>query len=164
MTAFAGPLQRMRLVLVPLFVVIGLISVGCGASTSGAQVRSIDAILASEIEIVELTARSASVRVTTRIPVVCSVVFGVDQSYGNQSTDLDMAGRAHSEHHAPLRGLEPDTIYHYRLQGTGSDGTLFASEDLTFRTPPAEEDDDDDGIDGGIGVERVGQEVRQDEA
>lgn len=145
MTAFAGPLQRMRLVLVPLFVVIGLISVGCGASTSGAQVRSIDAILASEIEIVELTARSASVRVTTRIPVVCSVVFGVDQSYGNQSTDLDMAGRAHSEHHAPLRGLEPDTIYHYRLQGTGSDGTLFASEDLTFRTPPAEEDDDDLG-------------------
>ena len=66
-------------------------------------------------------------------------------TYGNQSTDLDMAGRAHSEHHAPLRGLEPDTIYHYRLQGTGSDGTFFASEDLTFRTPSAEEDDDDLG-------------------
>jgi hypothetical protein len=33
--------------------------------------------------------------------------------------------------------LQAETTYHYRLQGTASDGTFFASEDLTFRTPAA---------------------------
>jgi hypothetical protein len=68
---------------------------------------------------------------------VCSVVYGVDEDYGGQSTDLDMGGRAHSSHSAPLRDLQPDTEYHYRLQGTASDGTFYVSDAMTFRTPTA---------------------------
>jgi hypothetical protein len=48
-----------------------------------------------------------------------------------------MAGGAHSDHHPALTGLQPDTVYYARLQGVGPDGTLYRSEEYTFRTPPA---------------------------
>ena len=54
------------------------------------------------------------------------------------ATDTDMAGGGHSDHHPRLTGLEPDTVYHYRLGGIGPDVTVYRSQDLTFRTPPAE--------------------------
>ena len=37
------------------------------------------------------------------------------------------------------RLLEADTEYHYRVQGTAADGTLYIGEDGTFRTLPMEE-------------------------
>jgi hypothetical protein len=46
-----------------------------------------------------------------------------------------MGGGAHFDHHPLLGGLEPDTEYHYRVQGTAADGTFYMSEDFTFRTP-----------------------------
>lgn len=88
-----------------------------------------------------MTANSASVQLSTTIPVVCAVVYGIDQQYGDQSTDLDMVGRAHSDHRPRLRGLEPNTTYHFRLQGTASDGTFYVSQDLTFTTPLADAGD-----------------------
>jgi hypothetical protein len=109
----------------------------CSSSDKGDAIRPLDEVLDGGIEITDLNATSAVVRVETSIDVVCSVVYGVDRSYGNQSTDLDMGGLAHSSHAAPLRGLQPDTEYHYRLQGTGSDGTFYVSEPKTFKTPPA---------------------------
>ncbi|HEX9803651.1 MAG TPA: discoidin domain-containing protein [Gammaproteobacteria bacterium] len=48
-----------------------------------------------------------------------------------------MAGGAHSDHHPLLTGLTPDTLYYARLQGVGPDGTLYRSEQYTFRTAPA---------------------------
>jgi hypothetical protein len=36
-----------------------------------------------------------------------------------------------------LGGLEPDSTYQYRLQGTAADGTIYVSEVMTFSTPPA---------------------------
>ncbi len=117
-----------------LFLVADL-TLACGSSSSNLpEAQRIEAILASPIEIAEISADSAVLRVTTNIDVVCSVVFGPDTGYGAQSTDLDMAGRGHSSHNPLLRGLEPDTIYHFRLQGTAADGTLYVSKDMTFRT------------------------------
>lgn len=84
-------------------------------------------------------------QVATTIDVVCSVVYGTDEDYGSQSTDPDMGGVPHGDHRAPLRGLQPDTTYHYRLQGSGSDGTLYVSDDLTFRTPPEGDQAEDYG-------------------
>ncbi|CAN5817022.1 hypothetical protein BH23CHL2_BH23CHL2_07450 [soil metagenome] len=103
------------------------------------DVRPIDEILAGSIQIVDLTGSSARLEVETTIPVVCSVVYGTDESYGQQSTDMDMAGGGHSIHNPLLGNLEPETVYHYRLIGAGPDGTLYRSGDMTFETPAASE-------------------------
>ncbi len=125
----------------------GAVAAACGGSASNGSssdavvrdstVRDIEEILDGPIQIIDLTETSAVVRAETSVPVVCSVVYGTDTGYGSQATDLDMAGTGHESHAPRLRGLLPDTTYHYRLQGTASDGTFFASEDLTFRTPAA---------------------------
>ena len=60
----------------------------------------------TEIAVEELSNSGALVRVGTRVPLVCSVVFGKDEAYGAQSTDPEMAGLPHTDHRAPLRGLE----------------------------------------------------------
>jgi hypothetical protein len=120
-----------------LLLLAGLV-IACGSSNdNAATVRSLDEILDGRIEITNVTATSAVVRVETSIDVVCSVVYGMNETFGSQSTDLGMGGQAHSTHSAPLRGLQPDTEYHYRLQGTGSDGTFYVSDVMRFRTPPA---------------------------
>lgn len=107
------------------------------ASTDGVRVHPIEEILVGDIEVADLTGTSGVVRVTTSVDVVCSVVFGTTDAYGQQATDLDMAGGGHQTHAAPLRGLQPDTRYQYRLQGTGPDGTVYVSAPMTFQTPPA---------------------------
>jgi hypothetical protein len=58
--------------------------------------------------------------------------------YGMIAKDQDMSGGAHSDHHPLMTGLEPDTLYHYRVQGASSDGTIYVGEDRTFRTARAE--------------------------
>lgn len=103
------------------------------------DVQSIDAILDGEIAVEDIGTQTATLRVRTTVAVACSVVYGRDTSYGSVSTDMDMGGAAHTNHTAVMGGLEPDTTYHYRLQGTGPDGTMYVSDDRTFRTP--EEDD-----------------------
>lgn len=80
---------------------------------------------------------AVTIGVTTTIDAACSVVFGVDETFGRIATDTDMAGGAHRDHAPLLSGLEPDTTYLYRLQGTGADGTLYQSRVLSFRTPAA---------------------------
>ncbi len=115
-----------------------LVLTGCSTGSGDeANVSSIDDILVGQIEIVDLTGDSARLEVETTISVVCSVVYGPDESYGQQSTDTDMAGGGHSSHSPLLDNLEPETVYHYRLIGAGPDGTLYRSEDMTFETPAA---------------------------
>ena len=79
----------------------------------------------------------AVLKFESAIPLACSVIYGETVRYGSIAIDADMDGGAHSNHHPTLAKLKPDTLYHYRVQGTASDGQLFASRDMTFRTPPA---------------------------
>jgi len=104
-------------------------------SVSAAVVRPIDEILL-ETPRFEAGATSATVNVTTRIPVACAVVYGPTNAYGSIATDTDMAGGAHADHHPVLTGLAPDTVCYLRLQGVGPDGTLYRGEEFTFRTLP----------------------------
>jgi len=92
-------------------------------------------ILVGEIQVTNLTATGATVEAKTALPVVCSVVYGPTTAYGAQSTDPDMGGLPHRDHAAPIRGLEAATVYHFRVQGTAADGTIYVSRDLTFATP-----------------------------
>ena len=119
---------------------LALVSVACSLqATSGSevQVRPIDGILGSGPEFIDIGPETAGLRVVTTQPVVCAVVYGATPKYGQMATDTDMAGGAHSDHHPLLTGLTPDTLYYARLQGVGPDGTLYRSEEYTFRTAPA---------------------------
>lgn len=126
--------------LVPLAVGLALAAAACSlqaTSGSGARVRPIDDVLASGPEFFDIGPNTAALRVETSLPTVCAVVYGTTPEYGQMATDTDMAGGAHSDHHPLLAGLTPDTLYYARLQGVGPDGTLYRSEEYTFRTAPA---------------------------
>ena len=119
---------------------LAFVSAACSlqaASGSEVQVRPIDDVLSSGPEFFNLGPETAGLRVETSLPVVCAVVYGTTPEYGQMATDSDMAGGAHSDHHPLLTGLTPDTLYYARLQGVGPDGTLYRSEEYTFRTAPA---------------------------
>jgi hypothetical protein len=90
--------------------------------------------------IVEITDTDAILLFESSIPLACSVVYGKTTAYGQIAVDQDMAGGAHIDHHPLLSALEPDSEYHYRVQGTAPDGTLYVGEDGTFRTLPAEQE------------------------
>lgn len=123
--ALAGPLLLLS-ACGPLFSI--------GVST--AVVRPMDEILLESPRI-EAGTTSATVDVTTEIPVVCAVAYGATHDYGSLATDTDMAGGAHVEHRPVLIGLAPDAVYYLRLQGVGPNGTLYRSEEYTLRTLPA---------------------------
>jgi hypothetical protein len=113
----------------------------CAPSPSGgvntSDVRPLEEILV-EAPRIEAGATRATVYVTTEFPVACSVVYGPTLDYGSIATDSDMAGGAHADHHPVLGGLQADTTYYFRLQGTGPDGTLYRSEEYTLLTLPGD--------------------------
>lgn len=87
--------------------------------------------------IADLSEQDGTLLFVSSIPLACSVVYGETTAFGQISVDQDMNGGAHTNHHPALSGLKPDTLYHYRVQGTAIDGTLYASSVMTFRTPKA---------------------------
>ena len=117
-----------------------LLGLGAMASVSAAEVRDFEEIAASEIVVdPDPSGRAATLEVETTVDAACSVVYGTDKTFGRIAVDADMDGGAHADHRPVLGGLEPDTTYLYRLQGTATDGTLYVSEVMTFSTPPAPE-------------------------
>ncbi len=117
-----------------------LVAAGCGDSGGdGPPVRDVAEILDGPIVVEPAPdGRTAVVQAITRVDAACVIVFGTDpENLTGLATDDDMAGGAHQDHQPLLTGLEPDTEYFYRLQGTAIGGDLFASEVLSFRTPEA---------------------------
>jgi len=98
----------------------------------------VEDVIDGPIAMSQITATSATLIVTTTIDLACVVVFGPDDGFGQLALDADMGGGAHRDHQVFLRGLEPDTEYAYRLQGSAADGTFYASEVLRFRTAATE--------------------------
>ena len=120
-------------------VAAGLLLAACGDGPSQTSATAdIAEVLDSGPDVVDITTHSASIVAVSEIDVVCAVAYGQTTDYGRTATDTDMAGGGHSDHHPMLIGLEPDTLYHYKIGGIGPDGTVYASRDYTFRTPPAE--------------------------
>jgi len=110
---------------------------GVMAQTNAQSLRDFDEIQASAVTVTpDPSGRSATLEVDTAVDVACSVVYGKDASFGLIAVDNDMDGGAHADHHPVLGGLEPDTRYQYRLQGTAADGSLYVSDVMTFQTPP----------------------------
>ncbi len=126
-----------------------MILVGCspqGSPDQETDVRPITEILVSEPVFTNIGPNTATLLVETDIPVACSVVYGKTSEYGQIATDTDMAGGGHQDHQPLLTGLQPDTQYYVRLQGVGPDGTLYRSEEYTFRTTDVNTTDDDPNL------------------
>lgn len=117
---------------------IGIMLVlGAVAAASAGPIEDFSAIQASPITVTpDASGRSAVLEVETTIDAACSVVYGPDDSFGSIAVDSDMDGGAHADHHPVIGGLMPDTDYLYRVQGTATDGTIYVSEVMSFRTPP----------------------------
>lgn len=103
------------------------------------EVRPIEEVFANEApQLVDVTASEATLIFKSSIPLACSIVYGKTPDYGMLTLDQDMNGGVHTDHHPYILNLEPDTVYHYRLQGSAEDGTIYMSEDMSFRTPLAD--------------------------
>jgi hypothetical protein len=97
-----------------------------------------ESVLESPIEVSDLTPTSAALRIDSTLDLACVVVYGQDERFGQLALDQDMGGSAHRDHFVIMRGLEPDTEYLYRLQGSDTEGNFYASAVMRFRTPNAD--------------------------
>ena len=134
----AGRPRRKRFLHAPAYLPVllaVLLLAACGGQSSLAEAED---ILISGPTAENITPNSATVLAVSDIDLVCAIAYGTTTDYGQIATDSDMAGVGHSDHHPLLVGLQPDTLYHYRLGGLGPDGTVYRSRDYTFRTPPAD--------------------------
>lgn len=115
-----------------------MLVLGMVASANAGPLHPFSEIQATEVTITpDPSGLAAVLEVDTTIDVACSVVYGEDEAFGQIAVDNDMDGGAHADHHPVLGGLEPDTEYHYRLQGTAPDGAIYVSDVMVFRTPLA---------------------------
>ncbi|MGB0388638.1 MAG: hypothetical protein ACPGWR_27775 [Ardenticatenaceae bacterium] len=89
-------------------------------------------------EVINITSTHATLSFVSSIPLACAVVYGKSSEFGMIAVDQDMNGGAHTDHAPLMSGLEPDTEYVYRVQGSAADGIIYVDQENTFRTPPAE--------------------------
>ena len=102
-----------------------------------ANVLRVNEKIAFPPTVVELTSNKASVQMITKVPTSCVIAHGLTTAYGQISTDDSMTPGGHTDHFHVLRDLQSDTVYHYKWGLVGPDGTVYASQDVTLRTPPS---------------------------
>ncbi|MGA9595925.1 MAG: discoidin domain-containing protein [Acidimicrobiia bacterium] len=93
-------------------------------------------------------------QVTTTEPMICAIVWGETTDYGNFTNSLNMAGTGIVQHDVFLPGAQPGVEYHYIVQGSTADGTLYQSDPGTFTIPATEATSDtvDRGPDLALGA------------
>ena len=74
-------------------------------------------------------------RVTTTEPMICTIVWGETEDFGNFNNSLSMNGTGIIDHDVVLPGAEQGKEYFFRVQGSTSDGRQFRSELGTFTIP-----------------------------
>ena len=119
---------------------VALVAAACSSGSAGSsEVRPFAEIQASEFafEIDPISGRGIF-RVTTTEPAICAVVWGETAALGNFNNSLGMAGTGIEQHDVALPGSEPGATYHFRVQGSTADGTLYQSDLGTFTLPESE--------------------------
>lgn len=74
-------------------------------------------------------------RVTTTEPMICAIVWGETEAFGNFNNSLAMSGTGIVEHDVFLPGAIPGRTYYFQVQGSTADGTLYRSPTATFTLP-----------------------------
>ena len=84
--------------------------------------------------IVDITGTDARLTFVSSIPLACSVIYGKTLDFGQVSIDTNMNGGAIIDHNPILTGLETDTLYYYRGQGTDAAGKIYWNPTATFKS------------------------------
>lgn len=129
-------------------VVSALVVGACGdrETTASGDVRPFSEVQETEFvfEADETNPSRGIFRVTTTEPMICAIIWGETEEFGNMNNTLGMDGTGVIEHNVFLPGAEPGVEYSYVVQGSTADGTLYRSEIGTFTIQAA-------GGDGGAG-------------
>ena len=108
---------------------IGLAMLSLPAAVFGQGV-GISRVTASRI-----SSSSATIAWSTAVRSDSQVLYGPAAAYGNLSPRDSSMVEFHSQ---TLTGLLPGTMYHFRVQSAGEDGTISFSSDFIFLTSPAD--------------------------
>jgi len=129
--------QRVLRLIVPIVLTVSACITETGSDVA---VRPFDSVQASEFSFEgDPTNLSRAIfRVTTTEPMICAIVWGEDETFGNFNNSLNMAGTGIVQHDVFLPGVVPGVEYSYVVQGTTADGTLYRSEVGTFVIPESE--------------------------
>ncbi len=74
-------------------------------------------------------------RMKTTEPMICAIVWGETEGFGNFNNSLSMNGTGIIDHDVVLPGAEAGKTYFFRVQGTTADGSQYRSETGTFTIP-----------------------------
>ncbi len=74
-------------------------------------------------------------RVETTEPMICAIVWGETELLGRFNNSLSMNGTGIIEHDVALPDAVPGRTYHFIVQGTTADGTLYRSTRRRSRSP-----------------------------
>jgi hypothetical protein len=77
-------------------------------------------------------------RVETTEPMICAIVWGETEDFGNFNNSLAMNGTGIVQHDVYLPGAVAGRTYYFQVQGSTADGTLYRSETATFTIPEVE--------------------------
>ncbi len=124
--------------LVSLVGVVAVMLAACGnddaRSTSTSDVRPFSEVQADDFvfEADPTNFERGIFRVTTTAPMICAIVWGETEAFGNFNNSLAMNGTGIVDHDVFLPGAIPGRTYFFRVQGSTADGTLYRSETATF--------------------------------
>lgn len=77
-------------------------------------------------------------RVVTTEPMICTIVWGETDAFGNFNNSLSMNGTGIVDHDVALPGAQQGVEYRFRVQGSTADGRQFRSDLGTFTIPVTE--------------------------
>ena len=77
-------------------------------------------------------------RVVTTEPMICTIVWGETDAFGNFNNSLSMNGTGIINHDVVLPGAQQGVEYQFRVQGSTADGRQSRSEPGTFTIPVTE--------------------------
>ena len=124
--------------LVALLGVVAVMLAACGnddaKSTSRSEVRPFSEVQADDFvfESDPTSLERGIFRVTTTEPMICAIVWGETDAFGNFNNSLAMNGTGIVDHDVFLPGAIPGRTYFFQAQGSTADGTLYRSETATF--------------------------------
>ena len=87
----------------------------------------------SAVNAQNLTSNGAGITWGTDEPATSEVEYGLTIQYGNSTGVNATLLNSHSEN---LAGLQPNTLYHYRVKSADASGNLSVSADHSFTTNP----------------------------